>query len=487
MKRTLCLLAAVSLALAAPATREPAVAGAFYPANAQELAAMVDGFLAAAHPPAVHDPVALIAPHAGYVYSGPVAGHAYALLKGRRYTRVVVLAPSHYEAFDYASVYDGAAYSTPLGRIQIDRAFSEKLVAAGGRRLKLSATGHTVSADKREHAIEVQLPFLQRTLGSFALVAVVMGAQDYASERAVGAALAKLAGPDTLIVASSDLSHYHPYNQAVALDRKTLRAVSEWDYLSLSLNLERQVWEACGGAPIVAAMIAAERLGAARATLLHYANSGDTAGDKSRVVGYGAVAFERAPGAGAATFDLSPQEKSELLSLARRSVESAVKENKLLNYPAPATGHLSEERGAFVTLKENGQLRGCIGYTAPLKPLALVVRDVAAYAAVQDRRFPPVTPEELPRLTYEISVLGPLRRVADTRAIVLGLHGLVMLRGEDEGLLLPQVATEQRWDRRTFLEETCQKAGMEPAAWRDPATDIFSFTALVFGDSTRAR
>jgi AmmeMemoRadiSam system protein B len=189
---------------------------------------MVDGFLAKAQPPPIHDVVALVSPHAGYPYSGQVAAYSYALLKGRKFSRVVVIAPSHYDAFNFTAVFDGSAYKTPLGTVPVDRAFAAKLASSGGS-IRLSGRGHTVTADMREHALEDQLPFLQRVLGRFELVPIVMGGQDYAASRALGVALAKLiAGTDTLIVASSDMSHYHPYDYAVKVDHKTLRAIEEW-------------------------------------------------------------------------------------------------------------------------------------------------------------------------------------------------------------------------------------------------------------------
>lgn len=491
MKRVLLMaaLAVGVLSCARPQTvREPAVAGSFYPGDAKELAAMVDGFLAKAQPPPIQNVVALVSPHAGYPYSGQVAAYSYALLKGRKFSRVVVIAPSHYDAFDFTAVFDGSAYKTPLGVVPVDRAFAAKLASANGS-IRLSGHGHTVTKEMREHALEDQLPFLQRVLGQFELVPIVMGGQNYAASRALGVALAKLiAGTDTLIVASSDMSHYHPYDYAVNVDHKTLRAIEEWDYLSLSRNFERNIWEACGGAPIVAAMIAAERLGATEATVLKYANSGDVTGDKSRVVGYGAVAFSKAPAGAApahAEFTLNDKEKAELLSLARRSVETAVKERKLYEYTVDGSSSLTQERGAFVTLREHGQLRGCIGYTAPIKPLPLVVRDVAAYAALEDHRFRPVGTTELSQLEYEISVLSPLHRLQDTKQVEIGKHGLLIIRGDKEGLLLPQVASDEHWDRKTFLEQLCYKADLPQDAWRDPASDIFTFTALVFGDHAR--
>ena len=470
--------------------RKAAVAGGFYPSDPKELTVTVDSFLAHAGVPAQGGQIiALVAPHAGYPFSGAVAAHSYALLKGRPTHRVVVIAPSHYEAFPFASVYEGDAYTTPLGPIAVDREFARKL-ARSDPEIKLSSRGHVPSQDRAEHSLEVQLPFLQRTLSDFKLVPIVMGDQSYEISRALGVALAELVrGTDTLIVASSDLSHYYPYEQAVALDAKTLNAIEEWDYLTLSDNFQTRTWEACGGGPIVAAMITAERLGAARAKVIKYANSGDVTGDRSRVVGYGAVALFQAEGRSPEPpkFSLTSVEKRQLLEIARKSVESVVKDGKLYELPANLPQSLMQDRGAFVTIKENGDLRGCIGHTAAIQPLALTVRDVAGFAALQDPRFRPVTAGELPQLKYEISVLSPMRRVSDVNQIKVGEHGLMIKKGRYRGILLPQVAPEQHWNRNTFLDETAMKAGLPAKAWRDKDADLFLFTAVVFGESELSR
>ena len=472
-----------------PKVRPAAVAGSFYPADPKELSQMVDDFLAKAAVPEIKDVVALVAPHAGYVYSGGVAAHSYALLKGRKIDRVVIIAPSHVESFPFAAIYDGAAYSTPLGQIVVDQAFAAKL-AMTSKLIQVSDRGHSSAGDRAEHAVEVQIPFLQRVLGEFKIVPIVMGDQSYAACRALGLALAKnIQGTNTLIVASSDLSHYHPYDDAVRMDRKTLGAIEEWDYLSMSQNFEERIWEACGGGPIIAAMIASERLGARQARILKYANSGDVTQERGRVVGYGAVAIFKNQGqrsSSAAPFSLGEMEKAELFAIARKSVETAVKDGKMLADPASKLEPLTRERGAFVTLKEKGELRGCIGYSSPLKPLAVTVRDVAAFAAVRDTRFPPVAPKELGQLEYEISVLSPLHRVLDVKEVQVGRDGLVMKQGGYQGLLLPQVPTEQGWDRMTFLQQTCVKAGLLKDCWQDERTDIFSFTALVLEERAPA-
>ena len=491
----LCVGACPKLGGGSPAdserVRQAGVAGSFYPADPKELAAMVDGFVAQAKVPTQKGGiVALIAPHAGYPFSGPVAGHSYALLKGRPTHRVVVIAPSHFEAFSFTSVYGGDAYITPLGTVPVDKEFARKLVKLDPES-RLSSSGHIPTPAGPEHALEDQLPFLQRVLGDFQLVPVVMGDQSYEASRALGVALAQLIrGTDTLIVASSDLSHYHPYDQAVAIDGKTLSAIGQWDYLALSDNFASRTWEACGGAPIVAAMIAAERLGATQAQVIKYANSGDVTADRTRVVGYSSVAFLKEEDSRAGEmprFSLSSAEKRQLLEIARKSVESAVREHKGYTLPANLPASLMQDRAAFVTLKENGDLRGCIGHVVAMQPLAETVRDVAALAALRDPRFRSVSPSELPLLTYEVSVLSPLRHVANVNQIKTGEHGLMIVKGSARGVLLPQVATEQHWDRNTLLDETAMKAGLPAKAWRENDADLFMFTAVVFGEIETSR
>jgi hypothetical protein len=371
----------------------------------------------------------------------------------------------------------------------VDHDFAAQLTKLSST-IKISGRGHGEVEGHGEHALEDQLPFLQRVLGHFKLVPIVMGDQSYDLCRALGVAVAKaVQGTNTLILASSDLSHYHPYAEAVRMDHQILETIEEWDYLALSQNTERQTWNACGGGPIVAAMVAAERLGGHRAQILKYANSGDVTGDKSRVVGYGAVALvagkaEKKHPRQSAEVSLTPAEKQELLKIARQSVETAVREKKLYSLSADEPEALRSARGAFVTLKEHGDLRGCIGYMSPVKSLAETVRDVAAYAALEDRRFRPVSASELGLLEYEISVLSPLRKVEDIRQIQVGEHGLLIRKGEYEGVLLPQVPTEQGWDRNTFLEQVCVKAGLPEQAWKDEDADLFMFSAQVFGEPT---
>ncbi|HWR14052.1 MAG TPA: AmmeMemoRadiSam system protein B [Terriglobales bacterium] len=472
-----------------PKDRAAAVAGTFYPADPTQLAAFVDGELAKAGVLQVGGTlIGLVVPHAGYPYSGPVAAYSYAQLKGKKFKRVVLIGPSHFEEIGFSSVYNGDAYTTPLGKVLVDREFAKKL-ASQGRSIRLSGAGHAVG-QQSEHSLEVQLPFLQRTLGDFKIVPIVMGDQSYGAMRELGMGLAKLLkdDPDTLMVASSDLSHYHPYEDAARRDHNFLDAVTHNDFLSMSHNLESGIWEACGGGPIVTVMIAAQHLGASSPRVLKYANSGDVTGDKGRVVGYSAMALVKGADEAVETkAAIADEGRAELLKIARLSVETAVREHKMYEPPPPKLTELQLERGAFVTLTRKGELRGCVGYPSAVMPLYMVVRDVAALAAVRDTRFSPVKPEELKDLEYEISVLSPFVHVLDVKNIQVGRDGLIARKGSLEGYLLPQVPVEEHWNRDTFLEEIGIKAGLEKDAWRDADTDLFTFSAVVFSDHEKLK
>jgi AmmeMemoRadiSam system protein B/AmmeMemoRadiSam system protein A len=468
--------------------RHPGVAGSFYPGDSTTLSQTVTKLLNEAKPPSIDGTlIGLVSPHAGYVYSGHVAASGYDLLKNKSIKRVVVISPSHLVAFDGSAVYNGTGYLTPLGTIPVDQEFCKKL-ADQHSSIILSDEGHETRRQGRmEHALEVQLPFLQSVLKEFTLVPIIMGDQKYDNCRSLGIALADLIKDDkTVIIASSDLSHFHPYNEAVKLDQKVITAVREWDHINLSRNLGSRVWEACGGGPIVTTMIASERLGANQAQIIKYANSGDVPiGEKNSVVGYMSAVFYQTKSASDQDdfeFKLSQNEQKHLMDIAKNSVISAVETGKLYDCSSGGYASLEKDRGAFVTLNERGQLRGCIGYVSAVQPLYETIRGAAISAALKDPRFPPVKKEELEKITFEISVLSPFHRVYDTNRIEVGKHGLMIRKGKYEGLLLPQVASDNDWDRLTFLQQTCRKAGLPLDAWKDEGTDIFVFSAFVFGE-----
>jgi AmmeMemoRadiSam system protein B/AmmeMemoRadiSam system protein A len=491
--------------------RKPAVADQFYTADPAALKREVTGYLDAAKPPAVAgDVVAIVAPHAGYMYSGAVAAYGYRLVRGAHYDDVVVIAPSHVEYFGFASVFPGTAYETPLGMIPVDTELV-KAIASKNPLVRADMTGHRVAAFERsEHALEVQLPFLQVALGSFKLVPIVMGDQSQATVEALGNVLGDaLKGRRALIVASSDLSHFYPDKEARVLDGEFQRALSTCDPNKLFSALSKKSCEACGGGPVVAAMIAAKKLGADRCQVLHYANSGDVTGDRSSVVGYASAVMLREEKSGGSrasvkgtpnpekedppaetprkskaqgASDLTKEDKIYLLRLAR-SVIQAVTSGETYHAPPAPSEIIKEPRGAFVTLNENGQLRGCIGYIEAIKALGTTVEEMAEAAALNDWRFPPVRAEEVPKLHIEISVLSPVFTITDPSTIVVGTYGLIITRGNNRGLLLPQVATDWGWDRETFLDQTCVKAGLPEGCWRQKGTRIEGFTAEVFSES----
>ena len=268
--------------------RRAAVAGSWYPGSAHALAAAVDRHLASTTRDVDGDLVALIAPHAGLIYSGPVAAHAYRLLLGRTFDVVVLVGPSHFVGFEGVSVYAGGGYETPFGVAAIDTATANALVEA------TPVVREYPAAHAREHSLEMQLPFLQHLAPGVPIVPLVMGHQTAATASALGAALAStLQGRRTLIVASTDLSHYYDAVTAQTLDRVVIDCVARFDADALQAALDDRPDHACGGGPTVAVMRAAQALGATEAVVLQYADSGDVSGDKSAVVGYLAAALGR--------------------------------------------------------------------------------------------------------------------------------------------------------------------------------------------------
>lgn len=389
--------------------REPAVAGLFYPKDPAALSQMIDRLLAAAPAEPVGDLKAIICPHAGYEFSGPVAAYAYKNLIGRHFDTVIILGPSHYALFDGASVSAADAWRTPLGLVpvspkarvlaKISPCVSEPFCLVQRpswwpQASKPAPDSGKDTPDTWEHSVEVEVPFLQKVLTNFSILPVVFGQVDPAQ---VAKAVAPQLDNKTLIVVSSDLSHYHPYDEAKALDSRCVQAMC-------NLNIrEMESQEACGKLPILTLLHLARQNGW-QARLLDYRNSGDTSGDKSHgVVGYSAIAFY-AP----VPENYAASEKTLLLDLARRTLTCVVTNPSLSGFEVNAKGmppKLSETRACFVTLTESGELRGCIGHIMPQEPLYQAVVDNARNAALRDPRFMPVQPSETGKIKIEISVL----------------------------------------------------------------------------------
>ncbi len=469
--------------------REPAVAGTFYPSDKAELSSMIEDFFGKVELPELDKYIrALIVPHAGYIYSGQVAAYAYKALVGPStdsgpIKTVVLIGNSHQALFDGISVYEKGYYRTPLGDVEIDEDLAKKIIDSD-EKISFREEVH-----QNEHSLEVQLPFLQKVLSAsgWKIVPIIMGNDKPATVDILTKALKDLIDDNTLLIASSDLSHYPKYEDAQYSDNKVIEAILSGKIENLRETISELEGEnipnlqtcACGQGSIEVVMGLME---GKDIKLLKYANSGDVdVGDKSQVVGYGAVVFmSESPSTGSGL--LSKQQQERLLEIARQSVETYIKEGKTKKFEESSPA-LNKPLGAFVTLKKYGQLRGCIGQFAPNIPLYQVVAETAISSAVNDTRFTPVTKDELDELEYEISVLSPLERVDSWKDIEIGKHGVQIRKGLRSGVFLPQVATENNWDLDTFMSVLCtQKAGLPADCWKDKDTEIYVFTAQVFGE-----
>jgi hypothetical protein len=469
--------------------RISAVAGLFYPADPAVLSRTVDQLLARAPIRPLPHLRGLICPHAGYEFSGPTAAHGYQLVKGGDFHTVIVLGPSHYALFAGASVPDADTYRTPLGLVPISEK-ARQLVGQGPFVLEhlcqverpewwsagtrpAPAPGND-TPETWEHSVEVQVPFLQRTLPHFKLLPVILGEVD---PEQVAQVLAGQLDDSTLVIASSDLSHYYPYEMATNLDQHCIQAI-------LHLDLEAmKSQEACGKLPILALMSLARRNGWTP-QLLDAHNSGDVTGDRKRVVGYAAIAFYEPSKEAYTTSD-----REFLLNLARETLEHTA-----TNGPLPSVNRqnlppkLAATKACFVTLTEKGELRGCIGHIFPQEPLYQAVEDNAENAARRDPRFLPVQAAETSQIKIEISVLTepkPLDFTSPEDLLTkLEPHadGVVLKIGSHSATYLPQV-WEQIPDKTEFLNQLSEKAGCEPAAWRGRNTTVFIYHVEAFKES----
>jgi len=477
------LFFALCLCAAAAQAREAEFAGRFYSADKAELSSFVDGALAAA---GVKKPagrvVAVVAPHAGYPFSGKVAGQAYKFIEDS-YDTVVILSAGHVTGVKGAALLASGFYETPLGRVEIDEPMSSALIKAN------ALFENKPGAHAGEHAVEVQLPFLQRKLKKpFKLVAATLNTDDLKALKTMGVALAAaLKGKKVLLVISTDFSHYPPHGLAAMADKTMALAIESMDpalvsaaaRILLSKKLTGLDTCACGAAALEAGMEAARLLGAKAFKPLKYADSYDeypAAAESSRVVGYLAGVFVTGDRAQSATANAA--QKSLLLKEARFTIEQALAGKE------PPAGletdpWLNLPGAAFVTLTVNGALRGCIGTVEPVLTLMDAIRYGAYSAAFRDHRFAPVTAEELEKIKIEVSLLS---RMSPAKAadIIPGRHGVVVVNGDKSGLFLPQV-WEQIPGKEDFLGELCeQKAGLPRDCWKDPKTEINTFTVDAF-------
>ncbi len=478
---------------------ESALAGSWYTGDPAALRAEIKGYSDKAEGPVLEHVQALILPHAGYRYSGQTAAYGIKQIAGKPFSRVIVMGPSHHAALENrVCVSDFTHYRTPLGEVPIDWAF----VAA----LRQNELFQSVpSAERPEHSVQIEVPLLQEALGSFKLVPLVLGQLDAATARAAGERIASLIDEETLVIASSDFTHYGanydfvPFTEKIEenlkkLDMGAVEQITAKDPEGFLRYVGNSGATICGRAPI--AVLLSMLPGASAAHLLRYDTSGKLTNDFSMSVSYCAIAFtgkwprgakaEEAVKAVEAVKEpeLTPQDKEALLAMARKTLEYVFEHRKA---PTPkdlgmeVTAAMKPIRGAFVTLEEQGELRGCIGDIFGERPLYEAVIGNAINAAFRDYRFPTLEASELPRIEIEISALTPLRSVASFNEIEVGKHGVLLTKGSSRAVFLPQVAPEQGWDRDTMLNHLAQKAGLPQDAWRDGAK-FEVFEAIVFGE-----
>ncbi len=442
-----------------PTTRPAAVAGLFYPDNPAELKRTVVDLLADARIKAsLPAPKALIVPHAGYIYSGAVAARAYARLgelRGR-IRRVVLLGPTHRVPVHGLALPEADRFATPLGEVALDRDGMQAI--AGLPQVVRSAAAHQM-----EHSLEVQLPFLQQVLGDFQLLPLAVG--DATAAEVAEVLETVWGGDETLIVISSDLSHFLPDALARQVDSGTVDAI-----LALDSHLTHE--QACGATPVNGLLLAARRHGLHPA-VLDVRNSSDTAGDRERVVGYAAFAFEASPEpsrrAKAAAGQPDADKGATLLKLARSEIASML--GQTAEPPAP-TRWLQEPGASFVTLTRQGELRGCIGTLEAHRPLEVDVRENAVAAAFRDPRFMPLTRNEFEDIQVEVSLLSPTEPLVakdESSALAMlrpNIDGVVFEYGHHRSTFLPQV-WEQLPDPAEFLAYLKRKAGLPLDFWAE--------------------
>ena len=471
------------------------LAGTWYPASERSIRAMAEAWereatADVAAPAAPEGANVLVLPHAGWSYSGAVAWRAVRALRGRSFRRVVVLAPSHRVWIENHLVApESGTMETPLGAIPVDRDWLDRLALVA-----------PVERDDRvhaaEHATQVEFPLLQLALApGFAIAPLVAGSLGPEQLAMCARALADLADDETLLVISSDFTHYGadfgytPYGtgggpevreRAAAADADALAHIEAGDADGFRASLGRTGATICGHMPIELALRVMPP--GSRLTTLRYATSGDADGDFSRFVCYAALAG-RVAWTPPAPGRLDAEARAWLLQLAREAVEHAVRTGRRLPLDrlsgAPAAAQ--ETRGAFVTLSNlaDGSLRGCIGEILPTRPLAEVVAARAVDAALRDPRFDPVSPDELAGLRVEVSALTPPAPVDSWQDIVLGRDGMTLEKNDRFAVFLPQVAPEQGWDLATTLTHLSLKAGLPADAWRSGAA-FETFRAEVF-------
>jgi len=430
---------------------------------------------------------AFVVPHAGLIYSGAVAAAAYRHVRALAPRRVVLLGFAHRGAPPGVWIPEIDVFRTPLGETEVDRAAVAEL-------LESRACGALPESALCDHSVEIQLPLLQAAAPAVKLVPVYVSALDGARRAAAAEALAALAGPQTIFLASSDFTHYgrgfsyqpFPPDDLVAerlrgLDQTIIEAAGSLDAEFFFGALRKTSSTVCGYEPIGLLLETLRRTGGGREIfqeLLDYQTSGEITGDFRQSVSYAALGFFADD-----AFHLAAEDRALLLDAARRTLDCYLATGqRLRKLPACSTPALERRGAAFVTLTCRGELRGCVGRHTVSEPLSETIPALTLAAALDDTRFRPVGRGES-GFEIEISVLTPFKRVREPEQVQAGVHGALLEAGIFHGLLLPQVATERGWSAPQFLEALARKAGVSRDAYRDPSSRLYVFRAQVFGEN----
>jgi len=468
--------------------RQPAVAGQFYPSNKEELQGMLEELFSKAEPSKSKNVMAVISPHAGYVYSGIVAASSFNQVNPTKsYENIFVIASSHRAYYDGASIYSIGNYVTPFGEVKVNIDLANKLID------EHKIFNYVAKAHVSEHSLEVQLPFLQYYLEKdFQIVPIVIGEQSKNVCKKMADALSPYFNENNLFIISSDFSHYPEYNEANKWDIETANSIllNEPDnfYSTVHTGKDDAVanlsTRACGWTSTLTLLYMTEQMSDLEYEHILYKNSGDTDfGDKSRVVGYNSIVVSKGEKKkNTNEFTLTDKDKKDLIDIARSTVTEYVTKKKIPELDTQIYSEtLKTHCGTFVTLNKFHRLRGCIGRFDANEPLYEVVQQMAIAAATQDSRFTPVLEYELQDIEIEISVLTPMKKINSIDEIVLGKHGIYVKKGYNTGTFLPQVATDTGWTLEEFLGHCARdKAGIGWDGWKE--ADVFIYEANVFSE-----
>ncbi len=468
-------------------TCEPVVAGQFYPGTETELKEMINKLKDAVPENVLFQgrPVVLFSPHAGYVYSGNTAAFGFYQIRNFKIKTFIIIGPTHRVPLKKASVGNFKYFKTPLGKVEVDVELANRIIDKDKTKFDFNSTAFLY-----EHSVEVQVPFIQSFFPGSKIIPIVMP-QDIEVVKALSTALTEVIGKreDILIIASTDMSHFHNSKKAIEMDKKALKLIKDLDYVGLIKSTKAGECELCGLAPVLTAILTAKSLGAGNVKIFQYTHSGIVSGDNKRVVGYFSGVISKTIDTKEESKDmiLNDKQKKEVLKIARETIETYLKTGKEPDFNI-TDSKLKEKYGCFVTLHKNKNLRGCIGHFEADTALHEIVMKMAIQASLHDPRFPAVKLSEMKDIEIEISVLSPLKETDSPLSIKKDVHGIYIQEkgGYRGGTYLPQVWSEHFSDKDAeyFWGHLCKfKAGFPSDAWKKPEKyKIMIYSAEVFSE-----